>query len=197
MMTVGLFQKMIADRKPLEGEEMIEFMREQSDNTRRLLVELNNNYHTADQIRSIFARITGNDVPDSFRMFPPFYTDFGKNIHVGENVFINAGCHFQDQGGIFIGDGSLIGHCVVMATLNHGFEPERRQALSHAPIRLGKGVWIGAHATILQGVTIGDNAVVAAGAVVSKDVEANTVVGGVPARFIKYITPDFIPEEKV
>lgn len=196
-MTVGLFQKMIADRKPLEGEEMIEFMREQSDNTRRLLVELNNNYHTADQIRSIFARITGNDVPDSFRMFPPFYTDFGKNIHVGENVFINAGCHFQDQGGIFIGDGSLIGHCVVMATLNHGFEPERRQALSHAPIRLGKGVWIGAHATILQGVTIGDNAVVAAGAVVSKDVEANTVVGGVPARFIKYITPDFIPEEKV
>ncbi len=197
MMTVGLFQKMIADRKPLEGEEMIEFMREQSDNTRRLLVELNNNYHTADQIRSIFARITGNDVPDSFRMFPPFYTDFGKNIHVGENVFINAGCHFQDQGGIFIGDGSLIGHCVVMATLNHGFEPERRQALSHAPIRLGKGVWIGAHATILQGVTIGDNAVVAAGAVVSKDVEANTVVGGVPARFIKYITPDFRPEEKV
>ncbi|MBO8429395.1 MAG: sugar O-acetyltransferase [Bacteroidetes bacterium] len=196
-MTVGLFQKMIADRKPLEGEEMIEFMREQSDNTRRLLVELNNNYHTADQIRSIFARITGNDVPDSFRMFPPFYTDFGKNIHVGENVFINAGCHFQDQGGIFIGDGSLIGHCVVMATLNHGFEPERRQALSHAPIRLGKGVWIGAHATILQGVTIGDNAVVAAGAVVSKDVEANTVVGGVPARFIKYITPDFRPEEKV
>lgn len=197
MMTVGLFQKIIADRKPLEGEEMIEFMREQSDNTRRLLVELNNNYHTADQIRSIFARITGNDVPDSFRMFPPFYTDFGKNIHVGENVFINAGCHFQDQGGIFIGDGSLIGHCVVMATLNHGFEPERRQALSHAPIRLGKGVWIGAHATILQGVTIGDNAVVAAGAVVSKDVEANTVVGGVPARFIKYITPDFRPEEKV
>lgn len=196
-MTVGLFQKIIADRKPLEGEEMIEFMREQSDNTRRLLVELNNNYHTADQIRSIFARITGNDVPDSFRMFPPFYTDFGKNIHVGENVFINAGCHFQDQGGIFIGDGSLIGHCVVMATLNHGFEPERRQALSHAPIRLGKGVWIGAHATILQGVTIGDNAVVAAGAVVSKDVEANTVVGGVPARFIKYITPDFRPEEKV
>ena len=197
MMTVGLFQKMIADRKPLEGDEMIEFMREQSDNTRRLLVELNNNYHTADQIRSIFARITGNDVPDSFRMFPPFYKDFGKDIHVGENVFINAGCHFQDQGGIFIGDGSLIGHCVVMATLNHGFEPERRQALSHAPIRLGKGVWIGAHATILQGVTIGDNAVVAAGAVVSKDVEANTVVGGVPARFIKYITPDFIPEEKV
>ena len=120
-------------------------------------------------------------------MFPPFYTDFGKNIHVGKNVFINSCCQFQDQGGIFIGDGALIGHSVVLATLNHGLAPEDRQNLYHAPIRIGKGVWIGAHATILAGVTIGDDAVIAAGAVVNKDVPAGAVVGGVPAKVIKYI----------
>ena len=121
-------------------------------------------------------------------MFPPFYTDFGRNIHVGKNVFINSCCQFQDQGGIFIGDGCLIGHSVVMATLNHDMIPEKRQNLHHAPIRLGKNVWVGAHATITSGVTIGDNAVIAAGAVVTKNVPANEVWGGVPAKFIKKIT---------
>lgn len=81
----------------------------------------------------------------------------------------------------------LIGHSVVMATLNHDFNPAKRQNLHHAPIKLGNGVWVGAHATITAGVTIGDNAIVAAGAVVTKDVPANVVVGGVPARIIKHI----------
>ena len=123
----------------------------------------------------------------NFGLFPPFYTDFGKNITIGKNVFINAGCKFQDQGGIFIDDGALIGHGVVLATLNHDLDPAKRQQLHPAPIHIGKNVWIGANATVTQGVTIGDNAVVAAGAVVNKDVEENTIVGGVPARFIKRI----------
>lgn len=178
---------MIAAGEPLRGTGMIAFMREQSDNTRRLLFDLNNTYHTPEEIVSLFSRITGSEVHESFRMFPPFYTDFGKNIHVGKNVFINSFCQFQDQGGIFIGDDALIGHNVVLATLNHGFAPEDRQNLYHAPIRIGKGVWIGAHATILAGVTIGDNAVIAAGAVVNKDVPMDAVVGGVPAKVIKYI----------
>ena len=139
---------------------MIAFMREQSDNTRRLLLDLIHSYHTPEEIVTLFSRITDSEVHDSFRMFPPFYTDFGKNIHVGKNVFINSCCQFQDQGGIFIGDGALIGHSVVLATLNHGLAPEDRQNLYHAPIRIGKGVWIGAHATILAGVTIGDDAVI-------------------------------------
>ena len=186
-MTIDAFQKKVADGEPLAGHEMIEFMREQSDLSRRLLFELNGSYHTPEEICDLFSRITGREVDPSFRMFPPFYTDFGKNIHVGRNVFINACCQFQDQGGIYIGDGSLIGHSVVLATLNHGLDPQDRQNLYHAPIRIGRGVWIGAHATVLAGVTIGDNAVVAAGAVVTKDVPADAIVGGVPAKFIRSI----------
>ena len=120
-------------------------------------------------------------------MFPPFYTDFGKNITIGRNVFINACCHFQDHGGVTLGDGCLIGHNVVFATLNHGTAPEDRGAMYPAPIRLGKNVWVGSNSTILRGVTVGDNAIIAAGSVVTKDVAANTVVGGVPARHIRNI----------
>ena len=121
----------------------------------------------------------------TFGMFPPFYTDCGKNITVGKNVFINSGCRFQDQGGITIGDGTLIGHNVVLATLNHGIAPDERHDLFPAPIHIGKNVWIGANATVLPGVTIGDNAVIAAAAVVTKDVPANVVVSGVPAKVIR------------
>ena len=120
-------------------------------------------------------------------MFPPFYTDFGKNITVGKNVFINAGCHFQDQGGIIIGDGTLIGHNVVLATLNHGFRSEDRGTLYPAPIIIGKNVWIGSNATILPGITIGKNSIIAAGAVVTKDVPENVITGGNPAKIIKKI----------
>lgn len=120
-------------------------------------------------------------------MFPPFYTDCGKNITIGKNVFINSCCHFQDQGGITLGDGALIGPNVVMATLNHDLMPENRKTTCPVLIVIGKNVWIGANVTILQDVKIGDNAVVAAGAVVTKDVPENTVVGGIPARVIKKI----------
>lgn len=118
MMTLEKFQQLIADGKPLEGNEMVEFMREQSDISRRIQLELNCHYHTPEEIRDLFSQITGKEVDESFRMFPPFYTDFGRNIHIGKNVFINSCCQFQDQGGIYIGDGCLIGHSVVMATLN-------------------------------------------------------------------------------
>ncbi|EDV01060.1 bacterial transferase hexapeptide repeat protein [Phocaeicola coprocola DSM 17136] len=135
----------------------------------------------------LLSRLFGKTVDESFRVFPPFYTDFGKNITVGKNVFINACCHFQDHGGVSLGDGCQIGHNVVFATLNHGLAPEDRQTTYPAPITLGKNVWVGSNSTILQGVTIGDNAVIAAGAVVTKDVPENTIVGGVPARIIRKI----------
>lgn len=162
-------------------------MNDMSNEARRITFELNNTYHTPEEVRNLLSRLLGKTVDESFRVFPPFYTDFGKNITVGKNVFINACCHFQDHGGVSLGDGCQIGHNVVFATLNHGLAPEDRQTTYPAPITLGKNVWVGSNSTILQGVTIGDNAVIAAGAVVTKDVPENTIVGGVPARIIRKI----------
>lgn len=162
-------------------------MNDTSNEARRITFELNNTYHTPEEVRNLLSRLFGKTVDESFRVFPPFYTDFGKNITVGKNVFINACCHFQDHGGVSLGDGCQIGHNVVFATLNHGLAPEDRQTTYPAPITLGKNVWVGSNSTILQGVTIGDNAVIAAGAVVTKDVPENTIVGGVPARIIRKI----------
>ena len=169
------------------GSPTHQFMHSVSQEALKLTAELNNKYHTPEEIRGIFSKIIGKPVDESFGMFPPFYTDCGKNITVGKNVFINMGCKFQDQGGIFIDDGALIGHNVVLATLNHELDPENRASMIPKPIRIGKNVWVGSNAVILPGVTVGDGAVVAAGAVVTKDVAENTVVGGVPAKFIKKI----------
>lgn len=153
----------------------------------RIGMELNTKYHTPEELREIMGRLIGKQVDRSFRMFPPFYTDFGKNITIGKDVFINSGCHFQDQGGIEIGDGALIGHNVVLATINHDLNPKENRKNHYAPIKIGTHVWICSNATVLPGVTIGDYAVVAAGAVVTRDVPAMTVVGGVPARVLKTI----------
>lgn len=101
-------------------------------------------------------------------------------------MFINSGCKFQDQGGIYIGDNVLIGHNVVMATINHDLNPYDRHNI-YKPILIQDRVWIGSNVVVTQGVTIGEGAVIAAGAVVTKDVEPFTVVGGVPAQIIKKI----------
>lgn len=169
------------------GTEVRDMMSMLSDEARKITTNLNNSYHERAEIRSLFSELIGEQVDETFALFPPFYTDCGKNIHIGKNVFINAGCHFQDQGGIYIGDGAQIGHNVVLATLNHDLTPENRRTVIPAPITIGKNVWIGANATVLSGVTIGDNSVIAAGAVVTKDVPENVVAGGVPAKIIKYI----------
>ena len=153
----------------------------------RLGMELNNQYHTPEEIREIMSQLTGKEIGPTFHLFPPFYTDFGKNITIGRDVFINSGCHFQDQGGIEIGDGAMIGHNVVLATVNHALAPSMNRKNHYAPIKIGAHVWIGSNATVLPGVSIGEWSVVAAGAVVAKDVPPMTVVGGVPARIIKRI----------
>ncbi|MDF2858259.1 MAG: putative acetyltransferase [Neobacillus sp.] len=169
------------------GSEMHRMMYNVSQEALKLTTELNGHYHTPEEIRELFSLLIGKSVDKTFAMFPPFYTDCGKNISVGKNVFINSGCRFQDQGGITIGDGALIGHNVVLATLNHDIDPRKRSTMHPAPIVIGKNAWIGANATVVPGVTIGDGAVIAAGAVVTKDVPANVIVGGVPAKVIKKI----------
>lgn len=169
------------------GSEVHLMMHAVSQEALKLTTELNSSYHPPEEIREIFSRLTGKPVDETFGLFPPFYTDCGKNIRLGKNVFINSGCRFQDQGGIIIGDGVLIGHNVVLATLNHDVDPQKRSDMFPAPIRIGNNVWIGAQVTVLPGITIGDGAIVAAGAVVSRDVPANVIVGGVPAKIIKKI----------
>lgn len=159
-----------------------------SNEAMRITSEMNNAYHTREELNALLSRLTGRAVDPSVMLFPPFYTDFGKNLHLGKGIFINACCCFQDQGGITIGDGALIGHRVVLATLNHGFPAHERDHIYPAPIRIGKKVWIGSGATILPGVSIGDNAIVAAGAVVTADVPPDVIVGGVPARVLKPIS---------
>ena len=169
------------------NSEMHKYMDELSNEAMKITAELNGSYHTPEEICEIFSRLIGKPVDKSFGMFPPFYTDCGKNINIGKNVFINSCCCFQDQGGITIGDGALIGHKVVMATLNHDFMPERRGDTIPKPIVIGKNVWIGSNSTILGGVTIGDNSIIAAGSLVNKDVPPDMVVAGTPAGIIKSI----------
>lgn len=195
-MELEAFLQHVKERKPLNTPEIYEFMNRASDEARRITFELNGAYHSMPEVRDLFARLFGKPVDPSFWVFPPFYTDFGKNITVGKNVFINACCHFQDQGGITLGDNCLVGHNVVFATLNHGFAPEERQSMLPAPIVVGRNVWIGSNSTILQGVTIGDNSIIAAGSVVTKDVPANAIVAGVPARFIRSISPEEEKQQK-
>ncbi|MFR4990453.1 DapH/DapD/GlmU-related protein [Anaerotruncus colihominis] len=169
------------------GSEAYHYMHAVTRETMQITARLNTGYHTAQEIRQLFSQIIGKAVDDTFILYPPFYTNCGKNITVGKKVFINMGCTFQDQGGITIGDGVLIGHNAMLATINHDEDPRRRAAMHPAPIVIGKNVWLGANVTVVPGVTIGDGAVVAAGAVVTRDIPAQTVAGGVPARFIRKI----------
>ncbi len=150
-----------------------------------LTTRLNTSVYDEDEIRSLFSELTGSEVDDSFWVIPPFYTDFGRNIKVGKNVFINHACTFMDRGGITIEDDTKIGPKVNLITSNHPLNPSDRKAVMSTPIWIKRNVWIGADATVLPGVTIGENSVVAAAAVVTHDVPPNTVVAGVPARVIK------------
>lgn len=169
------------------NSEMHLHMHEMAQRARKITVEINSAYHSPEELRKLFSQLIGKEVDDSFGLFPPFSADYGQNITVGKNVFINSGCCLQDQGGIVIGNNVLIGQQVVIATINHDITPFKRANMTASPVIIGNDVWIGAHATILSGVTIGNGAIVAAGAVVTRNVPANAVVGGVPATIIKYI----------
>ena len=144
------------------------------------------------EINAVFSELIGQKVDDTFFVIPPFYSDFGENIAIGKNVFVNHACTFMDRGGITIEDNVLIGPKVNLITTNHPINPSERSATISQPIVIKKGAWIGVGATILPGVTVGVNSIVAAGAVVSKDVLDNTIVGGIPAKKIKSISENTI-----
>ena len=166
------------------------FMTEKLNEALRITHKINNEFHTPDEIQELFAKLTNSELNETLSVIPPFNTDFGKNIHIGQRVFINSGCKMQDQGGIYIGNDVLIGHNACLLTLNHEMDPENRADMHPKPIHIEDKVWLGSNVTVLPGVTIGEGAIVAAGAVVTKDVDSNTIVGGVPAKIIKRISDD-------
>jgi acetyltransferase-like isoleucine patch superfamily enzyme len=139
-----------------------------------------------DAVRALLSELTGRELDPSVRVLPPFHTDTGRNLRFGRNVFVNHGCTAMDLGGIAIGDDVMIGPNVQLISSGHPLDPAtRRSQITTAPIRIGRGAWIAAGAIVLQGVTVGDDAVVGAGAVVTKDVPARTLVAGVPARVVR------------
>lgn len=140
-----------------------------------------------NQARQILSQIIAQEIDESTTILTPFYTNFGRFTAIGKNVFINHACSFLDLGGITVEDNVLIGPRVNLVTENHPIDPTDRQSLITKPIIIKRNAWLGAGVTILPGVTVGENAIVAAGAVVAKDVLANTIVGGIPAKLIKSI----------
>lgn len=140
-----------------------------------------------DEIRDCLSEIIGSPVDKSTTLFTPFHTNIGINISLGKNVFINHACSFLDLGGIVIEDDVMIGPRVNITSENHPVDVATRNTMLPAKVVIKRNAWIGAGATILPGVTVGENSVVAAGAVVTADVPANTVVAGVPARILKQI----------
>lgn len=145
-------------------------------------------FNDADQVRQLFGELIGQPVDESFVLIPPFYTAGGSEIRVGRNVFVNQNCTFYDLGGLHIGDDVMIGPNVSIITTGHPLDPALRRSVTLGKrIVIERNVWIAAGATIIGGVTVGENAVVAAGAVVTRDVAPNSLVGGNPARFIRSV----------
>lgn len=161
-------------------------MREASYATKALLIQMNNSSDPVE-IRRVLGKITESEIDESVAIFTPLYINYGKHTKIGKNVFINFDCTFLDLGGITIEDNVLIAPKVSLLSEGHPVSPANRQSLVPGHIHIKRGAWIGANATILPGVTVGANSIVAAGAIVSKDVPDNTIVGGIPAKVIKAI----------
>jgi acetyltransferase-like isoleucine patch superfamily enzyme len=145
-------------------------------------------FDDAEEVRALFSDLIGKKVDESFLLIPPFFTAGGDEIRVGKNVFVNQNCTFYDLGGLDIADDVMIGPNVSLITAGHPVESSQRRAVTIGrPIAIGRNVWIGTGAIIIGGVTVGENSVVAAGSVVTKDVPPNTLVAGNPARLIRSI----------
>ena len=185
-----IIERMRSGKRITETDADFPRLCEEVEKTRQLVGELNTGYHSPDEVRALLERIWGQPLDNSVRMFPPFYTAFGKTTRVGKEVFINFGCTFLDQGGITIEDGVFIGPEAKILTEGHPEQPEIRHTLQTKPV-IRRKAWIGAGAMVLPGVTVGENAIVAAGAVVTKDVPDNAIVAGVPATVLRTIKTDY------
>jgi len=188
ILSVEKIRELMKEGTPLVwGSDLLWSFGEYAQEALKITMELNTKYNPPEKVRELFSKLTASEIDESCFIIPPFHTEFGKNTKIGKNVFINSCCHFQDNGGIEIGDKTMIGQNVTIVTLNHDINPETRINATPKSVKIGKNVWIGADCTILPGVTIGDNSVIGAGSVVTKNVPDNVVVVGNPARVIKYL----------
>ncbi|MGB5855183.1 MAG: DapH/DapD/GlmU-related protein [Oceanisphaera sp.] len=185
----GIFDRMLAGGVIANDDPEMKKVWAQISRTIKLSAELNSSTNV-NQSRGRLSEIIKSQIDTSTIIFVPLYTNFGQHITMGRNVFINHDCSFLDMGGITIEDNVQIGPKVSLITENHPLAPSQRKDLDLKSIVIKKNAWLGVGVTILPGVTVGENAVVAAGAVVTKDVPANTLVAGVPAKVIKTITED-------
>lgn len=187
--TLDIFERLKNGESIPPDDTQAHKMREASYATKKILLQMNNSSDPVE-IRDLLGKITGSEIDESVAIFTPLYINYGKNTKIGKNVFINFDCTFLDLGGITIEDGVLLAPKVNLLSEGHPLSPENRHTLTVGHIHIKKNAWIGANATILPGITVGENAVVAAGAIVSKDVPDNAIVGGIPAKIIKTITND-------
>lgn len=160
---------------------------EMVENTSKLLSELNTGYKTPDEVRNILSEMIGDEIDSSVQILTPFNTDFGANIRLGKDIFINKSCMFVDLGGIELEDKVLIGPEVKILSVNHPLDFNNRRSVILKKVRIKRNAWLGSGTIVCPGVTIGENSVIGAGSVVTKDVPDNTVYAGVPAKFIKNI----------
>ena len=184
--TKNIFDRLKAGATIVQNDPEAYKMREAAFTTKKLLLSMNNSSNP-NEIRHFLSEITAHEIDDSVTIFTPLHINYGKHTKIGKNVFINFDCVFLDLGGIIIDDNVQIAPKVSLLSEGHPISKENRHSLTVGQIHLKKNAWIGANATILQGVTVGENAIVAAGSVVSKDVPDNTIVGGIPAKIIKTI----------
>ncbi|MGB8736321.1 MAG: sugar O-acetyltransferase [Rhodomicrobium sp.] len=183
---MGIERPVLAKRVPIPSPEW-DAAASAIKRAMRLTAELNKlSFDDVAKVREIFSELTGQKVDDTFTLIPPFYSAYGLDIRVGRKVFINQCCTIYDMGGVDIADHVMIGPNVNIITSGHPLEPAKRRAYVEAkPIVIEKNVWIATGVTIIGGVTVGENSVIAAGSVVTKDIPPNSFVAGVPSKVIR------------
>lgn len=183
-------QAKLADKEILKDSILYKEIHRVKKDNERLIIEMNTQYHSKEEVRHYLEEITGKVIEPSVEISLPFYSDFGKHISFGKNIFINQNVTFVDLGGIIIEDNVLIGPYARLVTVNHLIDPKNRRGIRVESICVKRNAWIGANATILPGITIGENSIVAADSTVTRDVPANVIVAGSPAKVIKKIKND-------
>lgn len=189
MSALELQQKIIG-KEILKDSPLFKEIHLVKQDNERLIMLLNAKYYSNEEVLQYLGRITGQTIDSSVKISQPFYTDFGKHITFGKDIFINQNVTFVDLGGITLEDQVLIGPGSRLITVNHLISPEKRRGIKVEAICIKKNAWLGANVTVLPGITIGENSIVAADSTVTKDVPDNVVVVGSPAKIVRKIEED-------